>query len=247
MGDAMTIPAPDLPEALQGEGVLSLDNIRLDLPLAGPASRVLAAAIDYLVLGVLVLLWFLAWIVLAPNLSGGWIAAVLLIGLFLLEQGYFMGCEIALGGRTPGKMAMRLRVVGQDGGEAGTSALVLRNLLRSVDVIVGVVLMIFDRRSRRLGDRLGGTLVVHEPREERPSGLLRIPAGWGAREVAVVESFLARRSELEAARRDHLARRILGWIERDDPRLLEGGGLHDPQADPVAALIRALGTEEAVP
>lgn len=226
----------------QAGSILSLDNIPLELPLAGPASRVLAAGIDYVFLMVLLLLWVLLSLVLANYLSGSWALAVVLIGAFLLEQGYFMGWEIALGGRTPGKMAMRLRVLREDGGQPDTTALVLRNLLRLVDLILGVLLMIQDSRSRRLGDRLAGTLVVHQRPEERRQPVLgRVPGAWGPREVAVAESLLARRAELEPDQATFLARRILAWVERDAPQWLGG---EDPEADPLAALSRALAVTE---
>lgn len=154
--------------------------------------------------------------------SFGWGFTLVIVGYFLIEYGYFAGCEIALGGRTPGKRALRLRVVTRHGGHPGVTALLLRNAVRSVDLLTGVPLMALDPLSRRVGDRLAGTLVVHDRPPEAEIVVRRVPAGWSGREVAVVESFFRRRRELEPARADALARRLLALVERDDPALLEG-------------------------
>ncbi|HVR08119.1 MAG TPA: RDD family protein, partial [Thermoanaerobaculia bacterium] len=164
-------------------------------------------------------------------------------GIFLIEWGYFAGMEIATGGRTLGKMAVRLRVVTAEGAEPGAGSLLVRNVVRDVDYLVGVPLMAADPLARRLGDRLAGTLVVHEERQQ--SVLLgRVPPGWSAREVAIVESFLARAGELrDAATRDEMARLLLSRIERDAPELL--AGLDESRAAaPVGALRQALAAEE---
>ena len=224
--------------------ILALDNIRLDLPLAGVGSRCLAGLIDGCGVAVLLVLWGLLCAVLAAGASGAWAVAAAVAGIFLVEWGYFAGMEIATGGRTLGKMAVRLRVVTAEGAAAGRGSLLVRNLVRDFDYLVGVPLMAVDPLARRLGDRLAGTLVVHEERQ-RTVLLGRVPPGWSAREVAIVESFLARAEELrDAAARDEMARLLLSRIERDAPELLAAG--LDPRRieAPVAALRLALAAEE---
>lgn len=206
------------------ETVLALDNIPLDLPIAGVGSRALAAFLDYLIVGVLTALWIAAVVIVPSRLGmrGGWVIALFIFGLFLLDYGYFAGVEVWTGGRSFGKWALGVKVVTRHGGRPGTSHLLLRNAVRSVDLLVGVWLMLLDPLGRRLGDRLGGTLVVHVPAAAEELLLHRIPAGWGAREVAVLESFLRRAAELEPERSQRLARDLLYCIEHDDPALLAG-------------------------
>jgi uncharacterized RDD family membrane protein YckC len=228
---------------LERESILGLDNIRLALPIAGLGSRTLAAFLDYLCLSVLLLVWSLTCAFLLIPVMHAWSVVLLLFGLFLLEWGYFAGFEIATGGRTLGKMALKLRVVSAVGASPGVAALLLRNLLRDVDLIVGLPLIALDPLSRRVGDRVAGTLVVHERRSaDQPwTTLGRTPQGWGAREVGVAEAFLARARELpDAAARDDMARRLLARVESDAPELLTG----IDRRDPVAALRRALAVEE---
>jgi uncharacterized RDD family membrane protein YckC len=228
-------PAPET----ESEALFALDNVRLELPIAGAGSRALAAFLDYLLLSFLMGVSLLVSVVGlgALGLRFGWTAAIALFVLFLLDWGYFSGCEILLGGRTPGKMAIGARVVSRSGGKAGTSAILVRNLVRLVDLLVGVPMMIVDPLARRLGDRLGETLVlrVREPRESSELVLRRFPAHWGAREIAFAEVFLERLDELEPERARALTERVSVWIRRTDPSFLPGWD----EADPVGSLKRA--------
>jgi uncharacterized RDD family membrane protein YckC len=223
---------------IRRESILGLDNIRLDLPVAGLGSRSLAATLDYLVLTALAILWVLLCAFVFALLARGWMPIFLLGGLFLLDWGYFAASEIAMGGRTLGKRALQVRVVTAEGGTPGPGALLIRNLVRSIDLLVGVPLMAIDPLSRRLGDRLAGTLVVHDHRPEVGPLLGRVPPGWGARELAAVEALLARAGTLEdPALVRRLAERVLDRIRRDAPELLAGV---DTAADPMTVIRQAL-------
>ncbi len=227
---------------IRRESILGLDNIRLDLPVAGLGSRSLAAFLDYLGLGVVGFAWILVSVVLGAQVARGWTPVFVVAGLFLLDWSYFAAQEILGGGRTLGKRLLKLRVVTAEGGTPGIGPLLIRNLVRSLDLFCGPLLMALDPLSRRLGDRLAGTLVVHEREREAAPLLGRVPPGWGARELAVVEAFLARARTLgDPAVAREMAERILLRIRRDAPELLAG---LDPGADPVAAVRQALQAEE---
>jgi uncharacterized RDD family membrane protein YckC len=219
--------------------VLGLDNVPIGLPLGSLGSRALAAFLDYALLAVLMAGWVVGVIVLGRGLGFAWTAALLLVGMFVIDYGYFAGLELVLGGRTTGKRALGLRVVTRAGGRPGAASLLLRNVVRSVDLVVGVPLMALDPASRRLGDRLAGTLVVHERPREPEIVVRRVPAGWGGREVAVMESYFRRRNELDAPFAESLGRRLVALVRRDDPVLLQGV----PEVDPDETLRVALGIE----
>lgn len=171
--------------------VRSAEQVALHLPIAGPGSRILAYAIDYLVIlvlqiGVIVLLLLSTPLLskllalLTPLLddlrrgkaqdvaNGG--AAFLIFALIVLtglavELVYFLVCEAITGGRSIGKAAVGLRVVGDDGFPLSGRASLVRNLLRAVDIlpsnyVVGLVAILVSSRSQRLGDLAAGTLVV---------------------------------------------------------------------------------------
>lgn len=225
------------------ESILGLDNIRLELPIAGVGSRTLAGFLDYLALGVLLIFWTVAGVALLVSTAGSSFAFVAFIaGYFVLEWGYFAVSEVLGKGRTLGKKAVKLRVITAEGGTAGPGALLARNLVRTLDLVFGIPLMAIDPLSRRLGDRLAGTLVVHERKAEAAPVIGRVPPGWGARELATVESFLARAHGLEDSGQVHeLADRILERLRRDAPELLEG---IEDRSHPVETLRRALQVEE---
>jgi uncharacterized RDD family membrane protein YckC len=202
--------------------VLGLDNVAIDLPIAGVGSRALAAFIDYLVVVFLgALLAVVAALTLVSRLGGVWTVALVIIGFFLLEYGYFAGSEVLTRGRTAGKKAIGLHVSSAQGGRASVAALLIRNAVRSVDLLTGVPLMAIDARSRRLGDRLAGTLVLHVRAPANGEVLLRrLPRGWGPREAAVLEAFLRRAPGLDPGRRDALARQLVATIDAADPEYL---------------------------
>ena len=223
--------------------ILGLDNVRLDLPLANIGSRTLAASLDHFLLFLLQMIWVTAGLALLPQLgiSGGWVAGGVLLGFFLLQWSYFAVFEIVLSGQTPGKMAVGLRVVSARGGRTTASAILIRNFIRTLDVLVGIPIMSIDRRFRRLGDLIAGTLVVHHREDSREEALLgRHPAGWGAQEITVVESFLRRAELMDDDVSAQLAGKLLAWIERTDPAFwaeIEAGLVTD---DRVLALRQAL-------
>lgn len=224
------------------ESIYSLDNIRLALPVASAGSRVAAGLLDTLILSILALLWVLLCITLEVWTKGSWGIAAGLCGFFLIEWSYFAGMEIGMGGRTPGKAALGLRVVTAEGAKPGNGALLARNLVRDFDFFVAVPLMVTDSLARRLGDRLAGTIVVHDRGRETMPALGRVPPGWGAREVAIVEAYLARAGDLtDAAARDGMARQLLARVARDAPGFVAGG--ETAAGDPVEALRHALAVE----
>lgn len=102
------------------------------------------------------------------QLDGGivQVIAASLVTLSLLVI-YSLFCEL-MWGRTLGKALFRLRVVDTKGETPSPWRVVVRNLLKIVEMIHWTVLMLplglmlFSGRQQRLGDLLGGTLVIVE-------------------------------------------------------------------------------------
>ena len=242
------------PSPSDDPGILGLDNVRLDLPLAGLGSRGLAVTLDIVLLGVLMLVWFMLIFTLAAfeGDSMPWLVTLFLIGSFLIQWGYFVTCEVAMDGQTPGKTVVGLRTVGHLGGRPSVGAILVRNLLRTIDYLVGPVVMVLDPRRRRLGDMVASTLVVHDREDQDAEAELRlgrIPESWAGREVAVVESFLRRAPRMEPSVAEELGRRLLEWVERKEPEFVAageastGGAPGIPSADPIRRLYRVFATE----
>ena len=212
------------PPSEPARGFYGLDNVRLDLPIALAGSRSLAALFDYTILFILAAALFAAVAVLAftssmfEEAAFGWLLALGLLALFLLEAGYFAIQEVALRGQTLGKRMLGLRAVSSRGGRATPLALVLRNLLRSLDLLFGMWFLVFDPLGRRIGDRVAGTLVVHDRADGvEADSVFRVPAGWGPDRIRIVESLLASIGTLPDDRVEELSRRVLERAERDEP------------------------------
>src|SRR5262249_39753732 len=154
----------------------------------GVGSRVLAASLDVLFQGILQFGWVMFAVIGLFHLDRAVALVLWVLGAFLIDWAYFAGTEILMHGRTPGKRIVGLRGVTREGGSASRGALLTRILLRIVALVVGVPLMAIDPLSRRLGDRLAGTIVVHDSPAAAEPLLRRIPKGWKAEDVALVES-----------------------------------------------------------
>ncbi|MFW6161142.1 MAG: RDD family protein [Planctomycetota bacterium] len=80
---------------------------------------------------------------------------------------YFVLCEW-LAGQTLGKRLLGIRVLGQDARRPTLAAIVLRNLLRPplllpAAYVVGSIVLLVTPRRQRVGDLLGGTVVIGPP------------------------------------------------------------------------------------
>ena len=139
--------------------------------IAGPGRRFFAWLLDQLVWTLTLFVMFIVLQILgggATGLSTG----LLLIVIFLMYWFYFVGWEIATGGRSPGKMALKLRVVRPNGLPITFRESALRNVLRAADILIfpvppnflfiGPIIMALDAKFRRLGDMVAGTIVVIE-------------------------------------------------------------------------------------
>lgn len=146
---------------------LTPEGITLSLLPVGPAARLWAYLIDQCVITGLIII--LAMILSGSNAGNG----VWLLSLFFVWWGYPIVWE-AFGGRTPGKRALKLRVVRLDGQPIGWKEAFLRGLLVTADFLpflfmTGLVCMLFVPGFRRLGDLAAGTLVIQDEMVADPS------------------------------------------------------------------------------
>lgn len=208
--------------------VTTPERVAVELPLAGVGSRAMAYLIDAgLLLAAGLVLYFGATFLVADPLnaalalpSGVRVAAALLA--FAAVQGYWTLLEALWRGQTPGKRMMRLRVVRADGQPLRLTDCALRNLLRAVDFLpmcypVGLLVMLFDARHRRLGDMVAGTLLVREDvvdlsRFDRAAP--RRPLS--ATELDVVTDLLRRFDALDPAARRALGQQLLTRLGATD-------------------------------
>lgn len=216
----------------QKVAVEGAENISLTLELAGMGNRMLAFLLDSLIIGLLlfaIIIVFSFLGLLSGNETLAYvILAVLILALFLIPWGYFIIFELIWHGQTPGKKVLRIKVVREDGRPVNLAASFLRNIMRIVDMLpsgyaVGLISIFFHAREKRVGDIVGGTIVVKEPRAAFPvspagmpppaasprvdtPALAREARHLTTAEIELIGDFLERRHTLEYETRFRLGR-----------------------------------------
>ena len=207
--------------------VLTPERVSLQYDIAGIGSRGAAAIVDTVIqfVSVTVLAFgaFAAGVVGALfGISGSALGSLMLglfaLAVFIVMAGYYMVFEILWNGQTPGKRLLGVRVMRENGYPIRPVDSVVRNLVRIVDWLpgmygVGVLTMLLNKRSKRLGDFASGTIVVREG--ARGAAAAMIPSLSTSRgyalsnsDATLVRDFLSRRATMNAGARSELAQRL---------------------------------------
>ena len=205
--------------------IVTGDAVVLELRLAKLASRSLALAIDLaaqlalLLVGTLVLAGVVSFVDEALS------TAIALVFYIAVIVGYPVAFETATRGRTPGKMALGLRVVREDGGPIRFRHAFVRGLLGVVEIwlsagTVAAITSLASAKGKRLGDYLAGTVAVRERVPVRSAPVAAMPAplaGWAPSldlsrvpdDLALAaRQYLSRYGELAPAVREEMGSRI---------------------------------------
>ena len=169
--------------------VLTPESVEFVYELAGLGSRMVAVAVDHLLLcAILLIFWLVACFggILTMFLIGP-VLGLALLGTFCLYFGYFAYFEWKWNGQTPGKRLMDLRVIDDRGMNIDVVQALLRNLFRVVDMMpfltsldfvavgfyaIGGICALANPRHKRLGDWAAGTLVVRTRKRVMPNAVI---------------------------------------------------------------------------
>lgn len=153
------------------------ESVELDFNLAGVGNRAYALLIDYIIWSLILLFVLIFGIFFSVQLLdiwsyfggnsesiGLWIFSIQLLILFVIYVGYFVIFETIWQGQTPGKRYVKIRVIRDDGRPIRLQQATLRALFRPVDDIlfIGMLLIVFNKKEKRLGDWVAGTIVIEE-------------------------------------------------------------------------------------
>lgn len=226
------------------------EHVAFSYTVAGIGSRAAAALLDFIIVGAAILILWFGFAIIVSGLrdtgvlggttarAGSWAVAIIYVLSFVIYWGYSVYFEAVSDGQTPGKRILGLRVV-QDGGySVSFAASAVRNLVRILDAqpafmyVIGTMVAIFSRHTKRIGDHLAGTIVVHErapdftpvvaaPAPATREAPLQVTAVLTDDEFELLSRFLERRQALEPARRTELtaqiAARFAGRLPEDAP------------------------------
>lgn len=135
--------------------------------------RALAYTIDF---GVIIVLagGFGKAVQILAAMSADWASALSIIASFIISMAYGILLEWSWRGQTLGKRILRLRVVDTQGMRLQLTQVVVRNLLRAVDMLTifyltGVVSILVSGKAQRLGDVAAATIVTNEPEVATPN------------------------------------------------------------------------------
>ncbi|WP_375765802.1 RDD family protein [Archangium gephyra] len=211
--------------------VATPERVSLSLPVAGIGYRCLAYLADLFLLFLFWVVAYFTFTLLVSDVLGffqglsGLMQTLLVVGVFATQWVYWTAAELLMGGQTPGKRLVGIRVVRVDGSPVGALESAVRNLVRIVDFLplfyaAGLLSVLLTRQHRRLGDVLAGTLLVREERIDldkytatpAPPGAL--PASTHAErltseDMELILSFLARAPELEPEARKRLGTKLV--------------------------------------
>jgi uncharacterized RDD family membrane protein YckC len=178
---------PKGPASLR-RGFVTPEGVDLKLELGSGGARAAAFMIDALIIVAVLVVATIVIVMLAVASQSSLLAIVWLLGFFVLRNGWFTLFEMGGRGATPGKRAMGLRVVARDGARLTGGAVIARNAMREIEIILPLTFLItqtaegsadaflaifslawsgiflffplFNRDRLRIGDMLAGTWVV---------------------------------------------------------------------------------------
>jgi uncharacterized RDD family membrane protein YckC len=173
------------------------EGVDLQLEIGDASQRAGAFLIDLaIIVGVLIAMSFvlmLAGIGTAGVTGISWVLIVWILAAFVLRNFYFTFFELSAKAATPGKRMMGLRVAARHGGRLEAQAVLVRNIMRELEVFVPISVMatgagedsldgwmylltfiwvsiftffpMFNKDRLRIGDLVGGTWVVRTPKQ----------------------------------------------------------------------------------
>jgi len=214
-------------EVVTGEAVV------LDVPVATFPGRLLALLIDMAIQIALIVVILVIVLPRAGHVDASTRTAVLLTCWVLIIVGYPTIFETLTRGKTPGKMALGQRVVGDDGSPERFRQALVRALTGVIEVWSGIgapaglITCIVSVRGKRLGDLWAGTFAIQErvpARQQLPPAFAVVPpplAGWAQsleisrltdQNAGAASAYLRRFADLRPEARDELGRSLASAV-----------------------------------
>jgi uncharacterized RDD family membrane protein YckC len=179
--------------------IVTPEHVHIRLEPAGAGSRFLAILIDSVIVqGASVMLLT----ILSMMLPRGIARAIFITANFVLTWGWHVYFETQHQGRTPGKRALRLRVIDARGLPVSLYQSLVRNITRVLDfapVFYGVaaIASLSSTTRRRLGDIIADTLVIRDAQPLSYKGQLAAERRYNSLRTPRVLRLIRHRISLE--------------------------------------------------
>jgi uncharacterized RDD family membrane protein YckC len=206
-------------------GVVTGEAVRLDVRLAHWPSRLLAKLIDTALQYVAFFILILTVGRIATDSDLALTAAIAVSIIVVVFVGYNVALETLMHGRTPGKAALGIRVVRDDGGPMRFRHALVRGIMWPLESWgPALIASIISKRGKRFGDMLAGTIVVQEripggtamPTQMPPQLAWWAPtldlSRFGDDLALAVRQFLARQHELNPSARDAMGGQLVAAV-----------------------------------
>jgi uncharacterized RDD family membrane protein YckC len=184
------------------------ESVELEFTLAGIGNRAYALILDYIFLGLILIVLLVFWAFLSLLISDTfnyfglnsdtvnlWLFAIQLLIIFATYVGYFVFFETMWQGQTPGKRIVKIRVICDDGKTVRLQQSTLRALLRPIDdnlFFIGAFLIMLTKREKRLGDWAAGTIVIQEERPLASTVFTLSPDAQALTDKLLIEADISR-------------------------------------------------------
>jgi len=131
--------------------VITPEGVPLEFVLAPRGSRAGALFIDFVLIGLVMVVTSAALLYLGIGVFGlagiegrndavgralQFLAVIWIMAMFLLRNAWFLFFELGPCGATPGKRSQRIRIAARDGGRLTAEMVIARNLLRDVELFL---------------------------------------------------------------------------------------------------------------
>ena len=231
--------------------LITPEGVPLRLELARRGERAAAFALDFLFLGIGIVVVSLGMGFLLGALSSGrGFLIFFLLFIFLARNFYFTFFEIRWQGQTLGKRMMKIKVINRGEGPLKADAIFARNLMREVELFLPMTLLmgsggfagatqwtmvfaliwafilvffpLFNRDNLRVGDLIAGTLVVHKIDQPLLDDMVGVAADEEPSDIHFTAAQLDAYGIYELQRLEELLRTDAFWRQPEQQHTIAG-------------------------
>lgn len=218
--------------AFDDDDIITGEAVAVEVSAASFGSRMVGAVIDIFTIGMVMVFLFIAaaGVVGRTAMDGALAGALFILVIVVALIGVPTLVETLTRGRSLGKFAMGLQIVRDDGGPIRFRHAFIRALVGVGEIwlfggMVAILVSLFNKRGKRVGDLLAGTYSagiraakrtppIQMPHElmgwVRQADIRRLPDGLALQ----VRSFLSRTNQLHGGSRERMGVELAAQVEK---------------------------------